>query len=187
MARRGHTLVEILVAAGLLVAFALGVHGLLVQGNRQAVQLQGGLGSEQDLRAAMLRMSRELQEAVRLLHPIEAGRTVDGIGFVTGEGELVFYHLEGTEGTPSVLASTIREKPLRLLRLNYSRNETKRLVDRVNSFRVTVSPPLPGKALSGVTLHLSVLERDRNNGPRDLHVELTRIFLRNLERSLPDE
>lgn len=181
---RAFTLVEILVAAALFTGLAFGLHALLVQGNRQAVRLQGGLGSEQDLRIAMLRLSRQLQEAVRIVHPVRPEETTDGVGFVDERGEMIFFHLEG--GSAPAEGAGASPIPARLVRSNLSRNESEPILSRVKSFRVTLLPPLPGKAPSCLTLNLSVVEKDRDNRPEDLHMELTRVFLRNLERTLPE-
>lgn len=88
---QGHTLVEILVVAGLLVVVLGSVITYFVSTRRQAAALQDRVEGLERVHRGLRRLSRELRGARRLISPLPGPGTARELIFVDGDGRVVRY------------------------------------------------------------------------------------------------
>lgn len=88
---QGHTLVEILVVAGLLVVVLGSVITYFVSSRRHAAALQDRVEGLEHVHRGLRRLSRELRGARRLLSPLPGARLASELIFVDGDGRVVRY------------------------------------------------------------------------------------------------
>ncbi len=182
------TLVEILIAFGIFLLLIVAAYMLLGQAWRQDDRIQEHLESEQQLRLKLHRLVSEVREARKIFLPVVAKATVDGIGIVNDTGEsIVYYHgglkdLDGSVSFKPVMGATGG-----LYRTNVNKGLTECLLKNVSAFRVTLYPAMPGQEPSCVAFYLAVKERKGKKGAAFVHDAVTRVFLRNFDRTSPDE
>lgn len=175
--RRGMTLVETIIAMLLAITVFGLVWNLWVSGRKSEEQLTTGFSAQQDLQIAVQRLTRELQEGVSLFYPRPEDDVQAGVGFINSAGRSVFYYLEqgqaGEGGT--------------LYRVDLGTKQRLTLCSKVNYFKVKVQEPAPGKKVSLASLNLSVLRGDTDTeGKADDYALVTKVFLRNLRKPLPE-
>lgn len=193
--KRAHTLVELVFACGLC---ALVMGSLLItqtQFGRGAAEVQGkSTGEQSTLQTQMRTLVKEIQEATRLFYPapgregtpIEQG--VSGLGIVNSRGEAILYYLKPSEEP---------DKPGAIFRMNVNLRQsgaetnTAPCLENIAHFRVTVAPAAPGKEASLVNLDIGMQSQDvsltAGSASSRIQSFVTAVFLRNLERRIPDD
>lgn len=183
--RRAHGLVELLVAIVLFVVMIAALMlGRVGPGWSVFDPLRGGAPETGALEQQLRKMTAEVQEATRVFYPFAGQGAREGLGIVTADGEAVLYYLEpGREpGSPSTLVRA----NLTAARTGGESAPAPFLGD-VRTLAIAVAPATPGKRPSLVDIGVAVELPDRaGKGVRRVEF-VTSAFLRNLERTVPDD
>jgi hypothetical protein len=163
------------------------------QWGRGAVEVQGKDAAKSATVQILLRkMVKEIQEGTRPFYPAPSkvasatGPGAGGVGIVNARGEAILYYFK---------PSTEPDRPGAIHRLNVNlRREGKEtdvgpFLENIESLRVTVAPAFAGKEPSLVNLDLALRFDGAVSAGATPTSErfLTSIFLRNLERDIPDD
>lgn len=91
--RKGFSVMEILIAMGILATFSLMIHQFMRFGTTTTKALEGESSSLQDVNLAMTRMVKEISEARQVLYP-SPGRTALASAIIGRKGSLVLFTFE---------------------------------------------------------------------------------------------
>lgn len=193
--RHAHTLVELIFAASLCVLVMGSLLITQTQFGRGAAEVQGkATGEQATLQTQIRRLVQEIQEGTRLFYPAPSpddtplDRGVGGLGIVNSRGETILYYFKPGEeaGKPgSIFRVNVN------LRQSGAEGSLPPCLENIAYFRVRVAPAAPGKEPSFVSMEFGLQTPDTGitADPAAGRVQsfITAVFLRNLERRIPDD
>lgn len=186
--RSAYTLLEALMALSLAGA-ALGSLYLTRIGPRSATGSTALESTEaRSLEQEIHKMAQEIQEGTVLFYPPPGmaspdGLGFDGVGFVNARGETILYYLEPSRADQS--GGSVFRVNVNRRRRGLDR-DAEPLLRNVQHMRVNTAPAAPGKEASFVHLDLA-LRLGAEDSPEDVLQYVTSVFLRNLEKYVPDD
>lgn len=170
------TLLELMVAIGIASIIATAVYQLMSRGRLIERRITEESAAVQAVRLQVKRLTDELQEGTRLVHPMQGKFSSTGLVFVNARGELICYYVSGPDGGPkSLWRGCVNEKDQK------KRREV--VIDNILQFRATTAPASSGMAESLVKLDLCA-------GTSLPGVEaniVSAAYLGSLEKDIPEE
>lgn len=174
--RRAVTVLELLIMAAVLGIIMAGLWRLFGTGVGASKRVLGALDAQQDARASLQRLVRDLQSARRLYFPAVGGKTETGVGFIDRSGRSILVFETEVDGTKVLIEADMNAK-------------TRREIARdIESFRVTLPAPQPGAAARRVNITFGLKARgtEDDEGEKRPVMLATSVTLRALEERHPD-
>lgn len=173
-ARRGMTLLELMIAVGIAAIITSAAYLLMSRGQLIERRINEETAAVHAVRVQVRRMTDEIQEGTRLVHPLSGQDSSSGLVFVNARGETICYYVSDPASGPR---SLWRECA------NEGEKSREIIVKNVVHFRATTAPASPGLATSLVKLDLDA-------GTSIPGVEanvVTAAFLGSLEKNIPED